>query len=749
MPVRGIWAGCAVAGVLALLTAGPAGSSRPDGRQSTGADSCPTRTVSAAARARVRRVLGSGADVWGDRLLSQPGGPTLAGAEQFLPPLLYAVGHGGRRLTASGVYYIPFTMPYSRRDRGYGLHVADGSQIIVRRIGGPNVTVSVGVGGRERYGSCLARLQTPHLLAGYLPVLEVAYRDAVGVRYREQSFVDRQRHGQSLVSFIRVSADAATARRDATITLARSNGRVIRLTVPRGRKVVLDAAFIHKGARLIRVYSELPVARAAVVAFWKERLEGASAFDVPEPAVERAIRAVEIEELAMSWRYSVGNAYEELSSAEALDVAQVMAEYGFPDVARQILRHTLDRLPQHFTAWRAGEQLVAAAAYFRLHGDRRYLAEETPALASAVDRLDGELDVSRTGLLPREPYSSDIPSPIYSLQGQSLVWQGSLAMSRVWARTGYGRLAATSRELAQRLGIGLRRAIRRSERRLPDGSLFVPAGLLERRRPFRRVTATRAGSYWNLVVPYALASGLFEPRTAATDGLLRYLLTHGSRLLGLVRSESHRLAGRERPVAATDEVYGINLARFLADDDQANQLVLSLYGTLGAAITRGTYLAGEAASVAPLGGRFYRSMYLPPNNDGAATFLETLRLMLVHERRARDGAPSGLDLAFATPRPWLRDGKTIAVREAPTSFGTVGFSITRHGDDVRIEITPPESLAGGTLRLRLRLPAGLSVAAVGADGVVVPFDRASGTIDFTRAALRSAGAPLVAQATIR
>jgi len=733
---------CGAVAALALLAAASASS--------TGAGltaSCATRKVGGGFHARANRALASGRDLWGDRLLSRAGGPTLAGVERFLPPLLYAVGQGGRPLTKSGVYYLPFTMPYGKGNRGYGLHVADGSQIIVRHVGGPSVTVFVGAGGRERYGSCLARLQTPQLLAGYLPVLQVAYRDALGVRYVEQSFVTRQR--QSLVSFLRVSADASEARGDAVITFAGSSGRVIRLDVPKGQKVALDAALIHTGARLVRVYNEFAAARASVVDFWNQRLAGAATFEVPEPAIQRAIEAVEIEELEMSWRYSVGNTYEELSAAEALDVAQVMAEYGFPDMARQILVHSLSKLPAHFTAWRVGEQLVAAASYYRLHGDRAYLAAETPTLASAVRRLDHELRISRTGLLPREPYSSDISSLVYSLQGQSLVWQGALAMGRVWSRTGYESLGATSHELATRLGIGLRRAIRRSQRRLPDGSLFVPAALLERTAPFTRVTGSQAGSYWNLVVPYALASGLFQPGTPTTDGVLRYLLTHGSRLLGLVRSESHRLAGPHHPVAATDQVYGINLARFLADDDQADQLVLSLYGTLGAAMTRGTYVSGEAASVAPLGHGFFRSMYLPPNNDGAATFLETLRVMLVHERRARNGSPNGLDLAFATPRSWLANGKTIAVSNVPTSFGTVGYSLTRQSEDVSIEITPPSSLAGRALRLRLRLPAGLSLRSVVSDDVRVPFDPETDTIDFTGVARAGAtGEPLVAEATV-
>ena len=73
-----------------------------------------------------------------------------------------------------------------------------------------------------------------------------------------------------------------------------------------------------------------------------------------------AERALLIQQLVQSWRYSVGNPYEELSFAEALDTAQVMADYGYPTTADGILRVALDRLPNRFSSWRAGELLLAA-----------------------------------------------------------------------------------------------------------------------------------------------------------------------------------------------------------------------------------------------------------------------------------------------------------------------------------------------------------------------------------------------------
>jgi hypothetical protein len=175
----------------------------------------------------------------------------------------------------------------------------------------------------------------------------------------------------------------------------------------------------------------------------------------------------------------------------------------------------------------------------------------------------------------------------------------------------------------------------------------------------------------------------------------------------------------------------VNVSRFLADNDEADQLVLSFYGTLAAALTPGTYVAGEAASVSPLRGALYRTMYLPPNNDTAATFLETLRSMLVHETRGREGAPRGLELAFATPRAWLDDGKSIAVTDAPTSFGAVSYSIARAGSTVSVVVSPPAAPAPATLKLRLNLPRGEHVSSVELAGREIPYDRENATIDLS------------------
>ena len=127
----------------------------------------------------------------GERLIASARGPTYAAVRALLPPLWYALGRGGRPLTPSGAYYLTFAYPLSLYGaKAFALHVADGSEIVTRRAGGPSLTLFVG-NGRERYGSCLARLGAPRLARGWLPVLRTTYVDARGVRYAQESFAGR------------------------------------------------------------------------------------------------------------------------------------------------------------------------------------------------------------------------------------------------------------------------------------------------------------------------------------------------------------------------------------------------------------------------------------------------------------------------------------------------------------------------------------------------------------------------------
>src|SRR5437763_5298443 len=169
-----------LAGVVVLAAAGGAAAERSAG------PACAAPRATSAYTARTLAALRAHTDVWGNQLLAAPGGPSYARASRYLKPLLFARGPGGTSLTASGVYYLPFAQPDGARGAGsVALHVADGSQILADRVGGRSLNVWVG-DGRERYGSCLARLGGPALADGYLPILLTRYVDAAGVRYAQE-----------------------------------------------------------------------------------------------------------------------------------------------------------------------------------------------------------------------------------------------------------------------------------------------------------------------------------------------------------------------------------------------------------------------------------------------------------------------------------------------------------------------------------------------------------------------------------
>jgi len=430
------------------------------------------------------------------------------------------------------------------------------------------------------------------------------------------------------------------------------------------------------------------------------------------------------------WRYSIGNQYEQLSFAEALDTAEVMAAYGHRDVAKAILRASLVRLPFRPTAWRAAEHLVAAATYYRLYGDKEFFAENAADLERALVELETRQRAGfEVGQFMPERFSSDVARPTESVTAHLVAWQGLLAMSRVWRETGHEPLAARADALVGPLETAVRVALRKALVRLRDGSIFVPPGLNDEARPHELLTASRDGSYWNLVVPYAFASGWFRAGSPEARGILRYLEKYGSQLLGVTRADAHVAYGPGvKGASGLGHVYGISVSRFLADNDRADRLDLALYGQLAVGMTRGTYVSGEAITVTPRRGAWYRTMYLPPNQGANSTFLETLRLTLVHERRGPRGEPSGLELAFATPRRWLAKGKTIRVERAPTSFGPVSFSLARRGGTVqgRVELPPRATRT----KLRLRVPRGVRVRSVVANGRALRVD-AHGTVELS------------------
>ncbi|HEY6151658.1 MAG TPA: hypothetical protein VIW19_14145 [Gaiellaceae bacterium] len=746
--------------VFVLLLAAVAATVAAGSQARVGAGAwCAPQQVDPAYAARVNAALSARQDVWGNDLLRTPGGPTYARAAAYLHPLMLVgppSGDSPNRLTDSGVYYLAFGRPAGPHEfRSIDLHVADGSQIVSEYV--KRARLSVDVGGYERYGSCLARLAPPQLAAGYLPVLRTRYVDAHGVHYKQESFATRIPQTRALVSFVKVTVKPrGSVRFLPSVTGLRRVGNQLRsrkktylvfsaggrldsgsVLYRAGRKKALTvyAAWLSRPSltrpfRLDRAFYDQ--ARRSAAWYWNRRLVAGARVEVPDRRVMNAERNLLIQNLLHTWRYSLANAYERFSW-EMIDVAEVLGEYGYTGAERQIVKESFHRRSL-FPNRAAGVRMAGVADYYRRTGDRRFVDRMTPALRILLGKLQAQLVRSPNGLLDRERYGVDVSRPVYGLHDQALALQGLRAIASVWLKTGNTLLAAQATAAADQLEAGLRAAVGASSSWLPDGSLFVPIALLDgTEHAYGSVTDSLDGSYWNLVMPYALGSGFFPPGSAAATGVLRYMQAHGSRFLGLVRFRAWPNVGKPGYRApGSDDVYGTNLARFLADNGQADQLILSLYGKLGADMTANTFVSGEGSTIGPVDGEYYRSMFRPPNAANNAFFLETLRLMLVHETRAADGTPDGLELAYSTPRRWLLPGRRIVVRGMRTSFGALSYSLRVGKSAVRVQLTVPRRVPPRTLQLRLRLPVGKLITGVALGGkAFARYDAGSGTIDLS------------------
>ncbi len=142
--------------------------------------------------------------------------------------------------------------------------------------------------------------------------------------------------------------------------------------------------------------------------------------------------------------------------------------------------------------------------------------------------------------------------------------------------------------------------------------------------------------------------------------------------------------------------------------DHPREYLLLLYSLMAHQYTRGTWTAPETRLVDP---QRYTAPYCSP---AQMTVPLLTRWMLVFEEPDADV----VWLAKGTPRSWLEEGNGIAVSNAPTRWGPVGFELRSHLQTGVIEakLALPSIPSPGVARFRPRVPAGHRLRSVTANG---------------------------------
>jgi hypothetical protein len=715
-------------------------------------------------------VLASRLDLWGRAARTELDGPSYEFFESLLPPPRYV--HADFR-DYPLVLSAPLAATKARLiSSGRGINLRGGS----RSWKDVGVGVVFRVGPDEvRFGELPDRLSEPQPADGWLPIYTIQYRhpqplptgslsldgrqpDPLPEVYALETFATTQPPwAEEAVVFCQFSL--AQGRRGVVTVqfetpgqaqflegkLADAQGRTVvwlgpgwrwerqgaHADVEPGRPAVL-AVFTRPTRDPLGTLDQDTYAahREATAATWRQWLARGAQLELPEPRVAHAYKTLLVQNLMIArgdqMLYSVGNQYEALYEAEGSDAVLAMMMWGYEDLARQMIVPLLDFTRRGLENHQASHKLQMIIRYYWQTRDVATLAAWQPRWQRELDRLR-QRDPA-TGLLPKERYCGDVATPVHSLAVEAKAWRALADLPPVLRAMGRAEDADALARDAAALRQRLQQLVRDSARHQTDPP-FVPIALLAHEATHDPITATRLGSYWNLMANYVIGARLFPAQAPEADWLPRYLETHGGLCMGMTRSggfEQGFWTGPHR----VNPLYGTRYVLDLLHRDEVDAALVGFYGMLAQGMTRQTFVAGEGISLTPLDarGRFF---YCPPNTAANAHVLAILRHLLVQEVDAdEDGRPDTLRLLPAIPRRWLADGQRLAVRGLATAFGPVSLQARSElsRGHVEVEVDLPQRERPKQVRLRARVPAGWQVRLAQVAGRALPVD-AQGTVD--------------------
>lgn len=704
----------------------------------------------------VQEMIAAPTDVWFEAAMRQPSGPNYEFFRDLLPPLRYVN-------TAFRHYPIMLSAPLSA---GKARLISNGSAInarankkpMWREIGSP-VTFAVG-DPPTTFGHKVENLDGPRYLQGYLPIVQMTYRHG-GAAYEEEVFAPVEReladHGVLYVRFnlkgtssgriaARLSTSASLDVADGAIRDAKqqtlivfdpdwhwdASSRTLATTFSQQRSAVM-AVFTRPTtssiARLsLKTYEEH---RLACVKTWQELLARGTQLEVPEPLVNDAWRSLIVGNFMIAvgdrMNYSAGNAYDHLYESECGDSVRSLMLYGFTDEARRMVGPLLDFQRKATQFQVAGLKLTLLSHYYWVTRDAEYVRAKRPVWKPVADFILNNRDPSN-GLMGRDNYAGDIAQQVFSLKSSALCWQGLRDIAAVLDDLGEKAEADSIAREARSLRTAILSAVEKSEWRKTSPP-FIPMALLADEMPYDPITATRMGSYYNLITPYVIGTGIFGYGSPREEWLMGYLQQHGGIAMGMIRCQPHQGEFDKEP--GLDDLYGIRYTLAQLRRDEREQALVTFYGKLAQGLTRDTFIGGEGTRFRH-GDQYGRSMYLPPNSTSNAMFLLTLRYLLIQDWDLnQDGKPDTLRLLYAIPSRWLKDGSSLKIERAPTMFGEISMEVESHlkAGEVVVRITaPPRS--PDHVSLRLPLSSGWKAVSASIDSTALPLAK-NATVDLT------------------
>ena len=506
-----------------------------------------------------------------------------------------------------------------------------------------------------------------------------------------------------------------------------------------------------------------------VVRLWKQRLaEAIDTYQVPDPELMNLYRANVWHVLITTDRDPPTGLYEHgagtyeypVYANETMMVVRSLEMRGEHEEARRLFEPLLVSqgargLPgnfksrhgvlyaaapegyDHYTAqgynMHHGFVLWAAAEHYLWTRDKQYLESIAPNLVAACDWITREREATKVlnpdgsrpiewGLAPAGDLE-DVEEYLYWYATNGYYYLGMKTTANVLAEIDHpeaGRIAADAAAYADDILASVRESVATSPVvKLLDGTYvpFIPPrayALTDRKEGW-----IREALYCDL---HLVDCGLIAP-----DDTLATWILHGLEDRIFMSSESGY--GPEDGLGKPREQFfsygGFNPQPNLLDNSivylkrgQVPNFLRAFWNTYGISIYPDVQCFAESVSFGMGGGPLYKT-------PDECKFIQWMRQMLILE------TGDELHLARGVPGAWMKAGKSILLRKAPTYFGPMDMKITSAaaGDEIRADVSlpwrnPPESVC-----LYLRHPDGRRMKSVRVNGQDWgEFDAATGRV---------------------